>query len=174
MIAPTVKGEAGPAAGFTDSLFPAASWLEIANTNPLGLEAKFAAAYDRYIASDRWKVNSAPARERARGHCERCGRKCEALEVHHLTYERFTHELPTDLIALCPGCHDKADEERRAAWQRQLARWKAEAEQAYQEAGFNGWLRKAKGIEPDEVGDDEEWLREEYDEWARDRDGDDR
>lgn len=169
------KGEASPASGSADSLFGNEVLKDLAGKNPRDLEAKFAAAYRCYIPdSERWKVNRAPAIERAtnaRGekHCERCRRQCDVLEVHHLTYERFTQELPSDLLALCPSCHETADIERRAAWQRQLARWREEEETAYEVAGFHGWLHKVKGIEPDEVGDDLAWLREEYDEWCRDR-----
>jgi hypothetical protein len=140
---------------------------------------KLDAVYRCYMASELWKANRAPAVERAtdpRGemHCERCRCKRDALEVHHLTYERFTRELPGDLLALCAPCHDKADVERREAWQRQLSRWRAEAHAEHEKARFAGWLRKVKGIESDEVGADLDWLREEYDEWCRDREGDDR
>lgn len=37
----------------------------------------------------------------------------QQLEVHHLTYERRGHELDSDLLALCWGCHeDTWDEDR--------------------------------------------------------------
>lgn len=37
--------------------------------------------------------------------CRLCGDRSNNLEVHHLTYERFTRELQEDLITLCHSCH---------------------------------------------------------------------
>lgn len=169
------KGEAGPGSGSFDSLPGAEAWADLARAKTDDTEAKMDAVYRGYIPdSPRWHVNRQPALERATNahgekHCERCRRKCDALTVHHLTYERFTHERPGDLLALCLTCHDKADEERRAAWCRQLARWREEAHEAHDLARFNGWLRKVKRIEPGEVGANLDWLRElrdEYEKWV--------
>ena len=163
-----------------DSLPGSEGWKDLGGKNAPNMGAKMSPRYRRYIPhSQHWKEKRASAIEQATDangekHCQRCGHKCAVLEVHHLTYERFTRELPKDLIALCPTCHEKADAERAAAWQKQLARLKAEANWAYEEAGFNGWLRKVKRIDPDDVGDDADWLWEEYDEWCRARDGYDR
>jgi hypothetical protein len=45
----------------------------------------------------------------ARGRCQLCGRQFPhpfiGLEAHHNTYERLGHEHPSDLTALCAGCH---------------------------------------------------------------------
>ena len=43
---------------------------------------------------------------RAGGACEDCG--CHrALQVHHLTYDRYGHEEPTDVLLLCRECHER-------------------------------------------------------------------
>lgn len=46
---------------------------------------------------------------RASGACEDCGRGGDgvALDLHHLTYDRYGHERATDLLLLCRGCHDR-------------------------------------------------------------------
>lgn len=103
--------------------------------------SRFNALYDSYMASARWQENRAPALERANGNCEWCGCKCDTLQVHHLTYERFGNELPKDLVALCPPCHEKADAKRRAAWAQQVVAWQEESEKALDNARFYGWVR---------------------------------
>lgn len=49
------------------------------------------------------------AHARAKGRCEKCGKRGSRrnweLHVHHLTYERYGHELVDDLIVLCLECH---------------------------------------------------------------------
>jgi 5-methylcytosine-specific restriction endonuclease McrA len=60
--------------------------------------------YRRYLRSELWKQNRAPALERARGLCEDCG-AARDLDVHHRTYARKGAEHPEDLVALCRPCH---------------------------------------------------------------------
>lgn len=67
--------------------------------------------YSAYIQSDGWKIRRAPVLDRASGNCERCGRRAR-LDVHHLHYLSLGCERPSDLEALCPECHEQADEER--------------------------------------------------------------
>jgi hypothetical protein len=45
---------------------------------------------------------------RAGGCCEDCGKsgKGIALDLHHLTYERFGRELPEDVLLICRECHE--------------------------------------------------------------------
>ena len=43
---------------------------------------------------------------RAGGACEDCGRR-RTLQVHHLTYDRYGHEEPTDVLMLCRDCHER-------------------------------------------------------------------
>ena len=65
-------------------------------------------AYDRYIHSAGWR-RKAGQRLEMDGHvCQVCGR--EAIEVHHLTYDRFGNEEMSDLVSLCRKCHNKAEE----------------------------------------------------------------
>jgi hypothetical protein len=64
-------------------------------------------AYVAYLKSAEWLVKRAQVLHRAGGRCERC-HGAEAVEVHHLTYERVGDELPGDLIALCAPCHRRA------------------------------------------------------------------
>src|SRR5262245_9907301 len=56
-----------------------------------------------------WTPRAQGCKFAARGCCQVCGRKFPypfyGLEVHHNTYERLGNELPSDLIALCSGCH---------------------------------------------------------------------
>lgn len=102
-------------------------------------------AYQEYLKSPHWQRTRERIVDRAREHCEWCGRFCgenphgphddcdmrscgepdcafcafyftdegdrndcelQRLEVHHLTYERRGHELDSDLVALCWGCHE--------------------------------------------------------------------
>ncbi len=63
--------------------------------------------YDRYIHSTEWR-KKADKRLEMDGHtCQVCGR--EAVDVHHLTYDRFGHENMDDLVSLCRKCHNKAE-----------------------------------------------------------------
>lgn len=44
--------------------------------------------------------------------CARCG-FTRALEVHHITYERFGHEdVSRDLVTLCKKCHREVEEQK--------------------------------------------------------------
>jgi 5-methylcytosine-specific restriction endonuclease McrA len=131
--------------------------------------------YETFMASAVWAAKKAPILTRAGGQCERCGCKGTVLEVHHRNYDRFGgDELPSDLEALCPACHAIADAERRAEVCAAIERRREEAEEALDDARFAGWLRKVKGYDdPRDAGNDLEWLREEFDEWCRDREGDD-
>ena len=64
--------------------------------------------YDRYIHSTEWR-KKADSRLEFDGHtCQVCGK--EAVDVHHLTYDRFGRENMDDLVSLCRKCHEKAEE----------------------------------------------------------------
>lgn len=62
--------------------------------------------YREYLNSGHWKRRRADIIARANWRCEICG-QAGPLEVHHLTYERLFEEHDSDLIALCPQCHEK-------------------------------------------------------------------
>lgn len=62
--------------------------------------------YERYMNSDRWRDLRQVALGLARHRCANCGWQSECgMHVHHLTYERFGHELLSDLQVLCQPCH---------------------------------------------------------------------
>lgn len=61
--------------------------------------------YRAYMHSDAWRIfrhNVIAARGLM---CERCG-KAGKVDAHHITYERFGHELPEDVKLYCRTCHD--------------------------------------------------------------------
>jgi hypothetical protein len=64
--------------------------------------------YAEYIVSDAWRAKAAFVKE-TRGRCLVCHRDWKKkrlwLEVHHLSYDRLGHELPSDLVCLCSTCH---------------------------------------------------------------------
>ena len=95
-----------------DNLFPIDIWQALYSAPN---EAARERLYDTYMCSPAWRRNRRPALERANGWCEQCHRHFERLQVHHLTYKRFTRELPEDLKAVCHHCHPGRDEARREA-----------------------------------------------------------
>lgn len=61
--------------------------------------------YTRYINSHLWKRTKAKILARDNHKCQICG-KTGLVHVHHISYDRFDHENDSDLITLCPECHD--------------------------------------------------------------------
>jgi len=61
--------------------------------------------YADYLRSPQWQARREWAIAAAGGRCQLCN-AAGALDVHHRTYERLGHELPTDLVAICPACHE--------------------------------------------------------------------
>lgn len=61
-------------------------------------------AYERYLNSSAWKAKRLDALDAADHKCNGCGAD-DALQVHHLTYERLGFERLTDLMVLCEQCH---------------------------------------------------------------------
>jgi len=68
------------------------------------LTAGHRAAYQRYLQSPQWKERREKALKKAGGKCSLCSKK-GGLDVHHRDYSRIGQERPTDLIAICRGCH---------------------------------------------------------------------
>lgn len=60
---------------------------------------------EHYYNSHLWKRTKAKILARDNHKCQICG-KTGLLHVHHLSYDRFDHENDSDLITLCPDCHD--------------------------------------------------------------------
>ena len=64
-------------------------------------------SYEAYLASPHWKefrVRYAKD-ENQRHYCLHC--KDVNYILHHITYERLGEELITDVMSLCPKCHDR-------------------------------------------------------------------
>lgn len=58
----------------------------------------------KHSKTKHWKSIRAKAMLRAKGICERCGRK-KRLYAHHKTYEREGEELLEDILMVCSQCH---------------------------------------------------------------------
>lgn len=81
---------------------------------------RFTQEYKDYIKSPLWKRVRMQAIRGAHNRCEHCHKtppQVKWLEVNHKHYRKpFGQERwPDDLEALCPPCHKKADNARRAA-----------------------------------------------------------
>lgn len=66
---------------------------------------------ERFKRAD-WRRLRSRVLERDNWTCRSCGGV--ATEVHHLTYERFGEERPSDLVAYCAACNQAEREERIA------------------------------------------------------------
>lgn len=66
--------------------------------------------YNDYINSSAWKKLRKSIMDERGYKCEKCGATQIELHAHHLTYERFTKELPEDIQILCKPCHKKEHE----------------------------------------------------------------
>ncbi len=62
--------------------------------------------YRKYLRSPEWNSKRKVALREAGYRCQICNAGNCVLDVHHRTYERLGHELPTDLCVLCESCHD--------------------------------------------------------------------
>ncbi len=78
-----------------------------------GMQKRYSKGYLEYLSSPAWRERRLAKLEEANFKCSVCGGR-EALDVHHLTYERFGNEDTRDLIALCRSCHWVADMGRPA------------------------------------------------------------
>lgn len=63
--------------------------------------------YNKYLRSSEWKTFKSGLIKIRGNKCEKCGKTNVVLDGHHLTYERFTKELPRDVVLLCRSCHDE-------------------------------------------------------------------
>lgn len=59
--------------------------------------------YAAYLQTEEWHALREHILELYDWKCADCGD--DATEVHHLTYERVFHELPSDLVPLCRWHH---------------------------------------------------------------------
>jgi hypothetical protein len=65
--------------------------------------------YQEYLNSPKWAEVRFRIILLAGYTCAWCERDNRTLEVHHLTYLRLGKERDSDLLALCKGCHKRAD-----------------------------------------------------------------
>lgn len=156
-----------------DGYLPGLSPAQTGRTAMVVSGERFRSIYEIYMTSDAWRMKRVQVLDRACGRCERCGKECNALEVHHLTYERFGgRELLSDLEALCGECHPRADKERVEAKAIALETAIQEAEETVFERGLDSWMRRAYGenwkLEDDATIEHE---RQRFEAWReRDRD----
>jgi hypothetical protein len=133
---------------------------------------EFHIAYRQYLASPEWRSRCEQVRKRARNRCERCGPDVVSFgkcTVHHLTYERFMHELLTDLELLCVHHHEIADREReRITRQRNQLAYEVAGEEAREAAGKNTYFTNKHGEDwYQQYADDPEGFEEEWDEFKQ-------
>jgi len=62
--------------------------------------------YIRYINSREWQSKRTTILKRDGYLCQQCGSNSN-LDVHHITYKRFTNENQNDLITVCRYCHNE-------------------------------------------------------------------
>ncbi len=62
--------------------------------------------YDAYMRSQEWAAFRITIFAERGRRCERCGTRNGVMHLHHLTYARFTHELPQDVQIVCVPCHE--------------------------------------------------------------------
>jgi hypothetical protein len=62
--------------------------------------------YHAHLASPKWADLRKLTLKRANYRCEGCGIGI-ASEAHHTTYEHMGDEFLFELLALCPGCHER-------------------------------------------------------------------
>jgi len=59
--------------------------------------------YFEYTQSGHWKTFVAKYHKHG---CRACGEP-GFVQLHHVSYDRLGREKPSDVIALCPNCHEK-------------------------------------------------------------------
>lgn len=74
---------------------------------------RYERGYNAYMQSVEWKEFRNKVLELRGMQCEACGSFEGHREIHHLTYVRFRHELPEDVLILCHRCHAKRHPERK-------------------------------------------------------------
>jgi hypothetical protein len=68
--------------------------------------------YNTHLNSEWYRQLRFERRQLAGDLCENC-QLAFGTECHHLTYERFGHELLEDLVWVCDSCHEVLDTMRR-------------------------------------------------------------
>ena len=70
------------------------------------------ADYEDYLASEAWAAKRELVLRREGYICQGCG-VARATQAHHTTYGHLRHEFLWELLAVCPGCHDRFHESGR-------------------------------------------------------------
>lgn len=89
-----------------ENIIKRAQTIESKSKNKTALLNKM--PYDEFLQTKYWKKFAKERLHEAGCKCSKCGRNDITLQVHHLTYERRGHELPSDVIVLCKACHLEA------------------------------------------------------------------
>lgn len=115
--------------------------------------------YYAVLNSKRWKEMRQRRIAKSNGRCEMCQERKKPLQLHHETYARLGAELDEDLILLCLGCHNKADQIR--SMRNSTARYYARVE---------GWAEKVHGSNWESIFTYEK-MEEMFDEWLDTQEG---
>ena len=99
--------------------------------------------YVSYIASHRWRTNSARLREFAvaQGKCRLCSGE-QPLEAHHRDYDNLGDERDGDLVALCGECHREVTSFLRARKYSSVAPKRADVVELRDPRGIRGSRNK--------------------------------
>lgn len=76
--------------------------------------------YSKYIKSPQWEAKRQLYFQNFGKYCKACHQTRGPIHVHHMTYERLGRELMSDLISLCPSCHNEVDRLYRRTGRRDL------------------------------------------------------
>jgi 5-methylcytosine-specific restriction endonuclease McrA len=68
---------------------------------------EFDREYEAYRKTEKWQRLRGKVLARDKFICQGCGSANRAIDVHHLTYDRFKDEMLFDLIAVCRDCHTR-------------------------------------------------------------------
>lgn len=108
--------------------------------------------YDKYLQSQEWHNKRKYAIYKAGHRCQKCGRSPKILQVHHKHYDTLYRERLEDIEVLCVPCHRMADGDREYC------------------SAFETWAYKVYGEYWYDY--DEERLREEFDDWLKEKEND--
>jgi 5-methylcytosine-specific restriction endonuclease McrA len=62
--------------------------------------------YHSYLQSEAWNQKRKKRLAKDKYRCQDCGVEGVPLHVHHRTYKRLGRERMSDLVSVCPSCHD--------------------------------------------------------------------
>ena len=68
---------------------------------------------DNYLASRHWRNLRASILSERGNACQKCKKKSDKLNVHHITYKRIGNEKKSDLLVVCENCHSKIHNKKK-------------------------------------------------------------